>query len=50
MQNVHVLSHPIMIVTHAEWSTSRRTGRVDGISPSEGASSRISVIGPHSSA
>jgi hypothetical protein len=30
MQNVHELSQPIWIVTHAECATSRRAGSADG--------------------
>ena len=46
MQNAHELSQPIWIVTHAEWSTSRRAGNADGYAS---CSSRISTIGPSSS-
>ena len=30
MQNAHVLSQPIWIVTQLAWSTSRRVGRAEG--------------------
>ncbi len=51
MQKVQALSQPIMIVTQAEWSTSLRTGSVEGIGLRiDSVSSRISVTGPHSSA
>ena len=43
MQNAHVLSHPIWIVTQAAWSTSRRAGSADGYAS---CSSRISTTGP----
>ncbi len=51
MQNAQALSQPIWMVTHAEWSTSRRTGRAEGqASASSSASSQISTTGPETRA
>jgi hypothetical protein len=47
MQKAQALSHPIWIVTHAEWARSRRTGRADGKASD---SARISRTGPSSAA
>ena len=48
MQNVHELSHPTWMVTHAEWrpwveESVRRAGSADGYAS---CSSRISTTGP----
>jgi len=50
MQKVQPLLHPMVMVTHAECGTSRRAGRVEGMSSIDKVSSQISVTGPHSSA
>jgi hypothetical protein len=47
MQKVHVLLQPTWTVTHAEWCSSRLTGREEGIACN---SSTTSVIGPQFSA
>ena len=43
MQNAHELSQPIWMVTHADQSSSRRTGSAEG---NASDSSRISMSGP----